>query len=147
MDAETKLRMLASGDANLQAIFGTPVFRWSMFGQLQQGYIQKGTCARVRRISTQPFYAQDGQLSMEKIRFQFDIMDYDSAKTFTAAAAVGHWFRGVDLMSDAQFSSPTTTPRQFPNFRMNQRSGIEAGPEQQIYLQIVDWMVFNDFNI
>lgn len=146
MDPETKLRLLASADATLQGIFGVSNFRWFMYGQLPQGYIQRGVCARIKRVSTSSGYVQEGPLNLERVRFQFDVMSLDPSETFTATKAIADWMQTVDLMSGAQFTSPPTTPTQFPNYQLNQRSWIEAQPEGQVYVQMTDWLVFNNSN-
>lgn len=137
-DPETKLRTLAAADATLQAIFGTPLFRWSMYGQLPQGYIKRGTCARIRRVGTQSDYAQEGPVSLERVRFQFDVMDLDPTKTFPAVQAIAAWLQTVTLMQ---------IPSQAPNFQIDQRSWIESLPEGEVYVQMVGWRIMNDSTI
>jgi hypothetical protein len=148
LSCEAKMRMLAASDASLQAFFGTPpaVFRW-FDRQLPPGYIDKGTCMRVRRVSTQSQYVQEGPIAMEMIRFQFDAIDFSPETARAAARALEDWFGTVDFMSDAQFTSPSTTPNQFPNFQINQRSSIEQPLTGAVYyVESQDFRVFNNSN-
>src|SRR5689334_2641357 len=80
---EVKLRMLAKADTTLQEFFGGPsdLFRW-FDTQLLPGYISRGTCARVLRVSTvflQAHGTSDRRslLDMEQPRFQIDVLDFD----------------------------------------------------------------------
>lgn len=149
MTPEAKLRLLASTDDTLIAIFGTGPFRWNMDGFMEPGYLSKGTCARIRRVSTASAYAQEAPVALEKIRFQFDFMDVDPKKPFVAASAVATWFQtSVNLMSNASFTSPPgVLPRQRPNYSLNQRTGpLENHSNLRVFIQTVDWLVFNNPN-
>lgn len=143
MTAETKLRTLASADAALQLIFGTPLFRW-FDKQLPQGYIQRGACARVISVSTAPLYEMAGLNPMNRIRFQIDVLHLDPEAARAAASAVILFLNtGADLASNAQFGSPTVTPRQFPNFILSQRGGMDYREQPPVHVETIDVRVYN----
>jgi hypothetical protein len=50
-------------------------------------------------------------------------------------------------MSSAQFASPPSTPTQFANFLLSQRSGIEYQVEVEIFSWSADWRIWNNMNI
>ena len=145
--AEQKLRLLASADATLQEYLGAPpAFRWFHL-QEEQGAIEQGTCVRVRRVSAVYLYAQEAIVSAEQVRLQFDFLDKSPETAANAMLAFNAFMATVDLMSDAQFLSPSTTPRQHPNFLLNTRPGLEFRTERQIYVWTVDWRCWNDTTI
>jgi hypothetical protein len=145
--AEQKLRLLASADATLQEYLGVPpVFRWFHL-QEEQGAIESGVCLRVRRVSAIYLYAQEGILATEQVRLQFDFLDKSPEAAANAMLAFNAFMGTVDLMSNAQFLSPPTTPRQSPNFLLNTRPGLEFRTERQIYVWTCDWRVWNDTTI
>lgn len=148
MELEVKMRLLASNDPTLQGIFGSSTFRWFGYAQLPQGYINKGTCVRVRRISTVSSYAQEAPVSLEKIRMQFDCMDFNVDSAYAAAKAINAWLTGTaDFMNPGQFQSPATGPRQHANYQSNQRIGIETQLEREVYVVMTDFIIFNDSTI
>ena len=143
---EEKMRTLAAADAGLQAIFGTGPFRW-FFDTLPQGYVQKGSCVRVRRVSTVSNYCMSGPLNVEMVRMQMDFLDLSRSDSQAAALAVGAWMTTVDFMSAAQFTSPPSAPRQFANFQINDRSTLEYQLQTPVYVEMVDWRIFNNTNV
>lgn len=150
MDAESKLRYLAQQDATLQAYFFTAgQIRWFDL-QLQPNYLAPGrACARITRVSTLPYYSKEtserasiGALAW--IRFQIDVLDYDSVRARAAAAAIVTWLTTVvDLSSTSLFDSPVTSPKRHPNFVLNQRAGLEPKTLNPVYLQMLDVRVLN----
>lgn len=142
MTCEVKMRTLAAADTSMQAVFGSGPFRW-FDRQLQPGYIQSGSCVRVRRVSTVRGYSQQGLQSLDQILFQFDVLNLDSEAARTAAAALIAWLGTVNFASDQQFASPVTTPRQFPNFVVNQRAGMEPRTQPPVYVEITDVRIYN----
>lgn len=137
------MRTLAAANASLTAVFGTPLFRW-FDRQLQPGYIESGSCVRVRRVSTIRGYSQGGLQSLDQILFQFDCLSLDSEAARTAATALIAWFSTVDFASSQQFDSPVTTPRQFPNFVLNQRAGMEPRTQPPVYTESIDVRIYNE---
>ena len=150
MVAEQKMRLLASQDAALIAIFGTAgggVFRWQDT-QLQPGYIDRGSCVRVLRVSTVYAYGQDGRANFEQILFQIDVLDEDAEVARSAAVALDAWFEKVSFMSGAQFASPPTAPPNYPNFKLNQRHSIDylVQPPKQPHVEILSYRIWNNLN-
>lgn len=143
---EVKMRTLAMADPSLQAIFGAGPFRW-FDRQLEQGYIQKGACVRVRRISTESTYSQEAPLALEKIRFQFDVLDFSPQVARAGAAAIAAWFTTVDFMHAGQFQSPPTGAIQTANYQINQRSSIEFQLERECYVETQDFRIMNNPSI
>ena len=149
MTAESKLRLLASQDATLQGIFGTGPFRWQDT-QLQQGYIQRGTCARVLRVSTVYMYSHSGLANIEQVMFQIDVLDLDPEVARAAAVALDAWLGTISLMSAAQFSSPphAPSPPSFANFKMNQRHSIDylLAPPLMPHCEMLQYRIFSNLN-
>jgi hypothetical protein len=150
MTAEVKMRTLAIASSDLQEYFGqTPSgpFRW-FDRQLPPGYIERGTCARVRRVSTVRSYAHETSTrrSVSKLSlplFQIDVLDYDPERARSAATAIEDWLAEVDFSSDAQFASPPTTPTRHPNAVLNQRAGMEPATTPPVYVETLDVRIFN----
>lgn len=142
MTAEAKLRALASASAALQAYFGTALFRW-FDRQLPQGYIKSGPCVRLMRVSTVRTYAQTGLQNLSQPRVQIDVMDYDPENCRAAAKAVIDWLGTVDFSTDAEFSSPPTTPGNHPNFILNQRAGMDFQLQPPVYVESIDVRLYN----
>jgi len=144
--AEAKLRMLASADPTMIADFGSGPFRWFQI-QAPQGYIAKGSCVRVRRVSAIYLYAQEGITQAEQVRLQFDVLDKSQDRARDVLNDLCSFIAGVDLMSSAQFTSPPSAPTQFANFLLSQRSGIEYQIEVEIFSWSADWRIWNNMNI
>jgi len=144
--AEAKLRMLASADPTMIADFGSGPFRWFQI-QAPQGYIAKGSCVRVRRVSSIYLYAQEGITQAEQVRLQFDVLDKSQDRARDLLNDLCSFIAGVDLMSSAQFTSPPSAPTQFANFLLSQRSGIEYQVEVEIFSWSADWRIWNNMNI
>lgn len=144
MTGEAKIRYLAGADATLQGFFGTNPFRWFHL-QLPPGYLQKipGTCATVQQISTGFLFAQEGRVNLNKPRFQVVVRDANADVVDQAAAAIVEWLSTVDFASNAQFTSPPTTPRQFPNFVRNMRPGLDAALKPPIPTMLVEFQIWN----
>ncbi len=142
MTAEVKLRTLASADTALQAFFGTGPFRF-FDRQLPPGYIQNGACCRYRRVSTAFLYRQEGLAALNAVRFQFDVLDLDPQRARDALWALIAWLGTICLAQAAQFSSPTTTPTNFPNFVLNYRAGLEPRTQAPVYAETIDVRIFN----
>ena len=106
--AEAKLRTLASVDPTMVADFGSGPFRWFQI-QAPQGYIAKGSCVRVRRVSAVYLYAQEGITQAEQVRLQFDVLDKSQDRARDLLNDLCSFIAGVDLMSGAQFTSQPGT--------------------------------------
>ena len=144
LDSKTKLRMLAGISAPLQAIFGTPLFRW-FDKQLPPGYIHFGTCARVMRVSTVPWdYTFEGPRTPEQLRIQIDVLDFDPVLCASAAKAVDDFMMTVDLVNHNQFDSPATSGQQAQNFKLNQRDGMEFQLGKPAHVEILEYRIFNN---
>lgn len=158
MTAKIKLWTLAQLDASMRATFGNPAlsptgFRWCDV-QLVQGYLPKtrgaqayggGTSTVItRRVSTIPFIEQLGLNPLERVRFQFDVLDLDPDICEQSASTLIAWLGTINLVSGAQFGSPVSVPNQFPNNLSNRRSGLYPQPGAVVYTESVDVMVYNN---
>lgn len=146
MDIYAKIRTLAQLDPTLSALFFTPVPRW--FKQrLQPGYITRGLCVRVKRVSTVYGYtnAPAGLMNLNKPLIQIDVMGLDSTAVQAAAIAVINWMGTVSFASTNDFDSPATTPPNSPNFLVNRQSAEEAqvDPPGPAWVEILDFRVYN----
>jgi len=151
MTTEVKFRTLAKQDATLQTFFGDEsngTFR--MFDtQLQPNYLKVGnTCARVLRVSTVRQYAHrtathQGQQNLALVRLQVDVLDYDSERARAAAAAIVDWLSRVSFAENAQFASPPTSPKAYPNQVLNERGGLEPRTQPPAWVQILDIRVMS----
>jgi len=143
MTAEVKLRRLAAGDATLQGYLGAGPFRWQS-RQLTQGYIQKGTCVRTLRVAS-PLagFSHSGPSQIELVRLQIDVLDIDADKARTVAAAVDTFLATVSLCSPAEFDSPPTLAQQYPVFKLGQRQGMEFELGAPVYVEILEYRLFN----
>lgn len=139
---EVKLRTLASGNATLQGYLGTGPFRW-FDRQIPQAYYP-ATCVRLRRISTAFLYEQRGLNPLDAPRFQLDVLDPDPEKTRAVAAAITAFLGTISLAQDNQFGSPVTTPPQFPNFVLNQRSGMDPTLQPPAYVETIDFRCWSN---
>lgn len=144
-----KVRTLAKADATLQTFFGEPsgVFRW-FDKQLQPGYINRGTCARVWLVSTVRQYAKETKTARSVSRLaqpllQIDVLDYDPGRARSAIAAIRDWLGEVDFSTDVQFASPPTTPNKHPNFVRDEREGMEYKLEPPPHVVSIDVRIFN----
>ena len=149
MTAEAKLRTLAQQDTTLQSFFFTDgQVRWFDL-QLQPKYLKLGkTCARVKRVSTPRSYChetktQRSQSRLAQPRFQIDVLDYDSERAREAAAAIVDWLATVDFSSNAQFSSPSTSPKRHPNQVLNQRAGMDYRLDPPAFVETLDIRIFD----
>lgn len=140
MTAESKLRLLASSDTALQAIFGTSPFRWFDTGLVQR---QAFPSVVVRRVSTIRRYTHDGLNQMSQPRFQIEIRHPDSETARVAAKAVITFLGTADLASNAQFGSPVTTPRQYPSFLLNQMTRTDFQMAPPVWVEVLDVRMFN----
>src|SRR5512147_2511008 len=110
MTLEARMRALASADTSLQAFFGAGPFRW-FDRALPPNYIQRGTCARVSRVSTVRSYVPETPTrqavsALAQPRVQIDVLDHDPERARSAAAAIRDWLSTVDFSSNVQFASP-----------------------------------------
>ncbi len=80
---------------------------------------------------------------MVMVRFQIDVLDYDAERTRSAAAAIQDWLATADFSSNAQFSSPVTSPTKHPNFVLNQRAGMEYRIDPPAYVETLDIRITN----
>jgi hypothetical protein len=150
MTAEVKMRTLAQQDPVLQSFFFTnSQIRW-FDTQMPQGYLAIGrTCARVTRVSTIRLYSHEtrehrADNRQELVRFQIDVLDYDSERARSAAKAIIDWLATVaDFSSNAQFGSPVISPTKHPNMVLNQRQGMEAKTQPPVYVQMLDVRIQN----
>jgi hypothetical protein len=137
--AEVKLRTLAAADPTLAGLLGSP-FRWYE-AQLMQGSALPAVT--VQRISTARRYSHSGLGNISEIRFQFTIRDRSAETARQVAAAIIAFLGTADLASNAQFGSPVTTPRQFPNFVLNERAGMDPELQPPVFVEIIDARIFN----
>jgi len=141
LTAEVKLRTLAMNDSDLIPLFFTPQARW--FGpQLNPGYIRSGSCVTVQRISTEFIYAMEGNLTMNRPRFQLDVLDLDADTARQNAKAVRDWLGTINLVTDSQLSSPTTTPENFPTTILDERQRAITQTEGLVYIECIDFRIY-----
>lgn len=153
MTAEAKLRTLAYADPTLRGLLcpASPIssntFRW-FSPDLPQGYIVKGSCVRVFRVSTSSNYEQRGPNPTEWIRFQVDCMDTNDETARALAAAVSTWFSTISIWATNQFDSPVTLPANCPNFQLNVREDFitQTQPPTRVYVVTMDWRVYSNVN-
>lgn len=144
------MRTLAQGSTALQAFFGedSGIFRW-FDRQIPPKYIDRGTCVRVRRVSTLLQHAKETRAARSISRFtgplfQLDVLDTDPERARSAAAAIIDWLGEVDFSTDSQFASPPTTPTRHPNFVLNQRAGMEPQVSPiPVYVETLDIRITN----
>ena len=142
MDIEDKIRALAQTNAGLVALLGAGPFR--MFNrQLQPGYIQSGTCVRFRLVSNPEGYSQQGRQNISQALVQFDVLDLDPVRCRQGRDAMIAWLDNVNLAATNQFDSPATTPRQFPTFITNERSGMDPQIQPPAFVETIDVRFFN----
>lgn len=146
MDIYAKIRTLAQADPTLAALFFNSVPRWFK-QQLQPGYIARGLCMRVNRVSTVYGYtnAPAGLMNLNQPRMQFDVMGLDSSAVQTATIAVIDWMGTTNFATNDQFGSPTVTPPNSPNFLLNRRSSMEAQvePPGPAWIETLDFRIYN----
>jgi hypothetical protein len=145
----TKMRALAAMDATLQSyLYNAANNTFRFFDtQMPPGYIQQGTCVTARQISTVSMYAQNGRLATDQPRVQIDVRDLDSAKAKKVAAAIDDWLGTVSFMSDAQFTSPPTTPPNFACFKLNQRSSEDFAVQPiPAWIETLEYRIFSNLN-
>lgn len=145
MTLESRFRTLAQQDENLQSMFCENGICRIFDRQLAPGYLKLGkTCARVRRISTVRMHSHETRSRsslnrMAQPRIQIDVIDFDAERARAAAAALITWLTTVaDFSSNAQFSSPATTPTRRPNFILNQRADMEYTTQPPAYVETLD---------
>lgn len=144
MKLEEKIRTLASADATLQSHFGTGPFRW-LDRRLLPGYIDKGACVRLMRVSSVFTYSQAGLQNLNQPRVQIDVMSTDPVEARNAAQAIIDWMGTVSFSETNNFNSPATTPPHSPNFVLNHRSGMEPQPDPKgpVFVETLDYRIFN----
>ena len=156
MEAEIKIRTLASADPTLQGIFGTGPFRF-FDRRLQPGYLKQGPCIRMTRISTVYGYTNSppGLMALDQPRFQFDIMSLvDDITSWAAAQAFIAWMSTVSFAENSDFASPPVNPPHSPNFLLNRRAGMEAQVEGgnvspssvatgPVWVETLDYRIYN----
>ena len=142
MTPETKLRSLASANPTLQAFFGTGPFRW-FDTQLPPGYISRGTCARIFRVSTIRHYNMAGLMDLSQPLFQCEVLDADSGRARAAAAAVIAWLGTIDCSTSDMWTSSPTTPPSHPVFVLNQRHTIDFQLDPPVPVEQIDFRLWN----
>lgn len=149
--AEIKIRTLALQNTALQtALGGTNPnnFRW-WNRRLQQNVIaevQPGAGVRVTRLSTLREDNQGGIMNLTAIRFQVDVLDLDSETARRVANDVIEFFGTINLCTNQQFESPTTSITSNPTRLLNQRAGMipnPANPNGPVYVESLDFRVWN----
>jgi hypothetical protein len=147
MTAEAKLYYLAKLNTQLVSDLTNTAGVFQYFDtQLAKGYIQPplGSVLRVQRISTQWDSNMGGTTPLTRIRFQFDVLDYDVQNGRSTVKDIIAWLNTVDLCSTNQFQVPTPTPGpQSPCFILNQRQTIKSQLEPLVYVQSLDARIAN----
>ena len=154
---EVKLRTLALQDPTMLADLGPnnpgDEFRWYNRQLLQNKIgemVTPGSLVRVTRISTLPYYNQGGLMPMNAPRFQLDVLDFDSERCRKVANDLKIFLNGVDLMTNAQFTSPVGPFYQNPCFLLNQRAGMisnPASPRGPVFVESLDYRIYSDESI
>lgn len=137
MSLEERIRDAAAADPTISGIFGSGsplLLRWYNT-QLPPGNVPKaGTCLRAQRISTSPLYGMQGLFQTNWVRMQFDILDLSSITALTASDAIINWLGTVSFGN---------LPDQFANFLLNQRGGLQPQLQPPVYVQTLDFRIFN----
>lgn len=147
----TKMRTLAMADATLQAALYNPTnntFRW-MDTQQWQGYINQGSCVRVRQLGDALPYCQTGPLSLDMVMVQVDVGDLDSPTAKRLAEyLVFKFFPVANFTLDNQFQSPPITAPPAPNFKLGQRStqdfAVQPTPP---WVESLTYRITNNVNV
>jgi hypothetical protein len=149
---ELKLRTMAVQNATLQADLGgsnPATFRW-YDRQLLQNEIGKlvgnGACVRVARVSTMRGMNQGGIQNLSWPRIQIDVLDFDAEKARSVANDVIDFMGTINLCTNQQFDSPTTSITSNPSQLLNQRAGMIPNPQSPsgpIYVESLDFRIAN----
>lgn len=147
MTAEQKLYYLAKLNTQLALDLTNQAGVFQYFDtQLAKGYIQPqiGSVLRVQRISSIWMNNMGGTTAFTRIRFQFDVLDYDVQNGRSTTKDIIAWLNTVDLCSLNQFQVPTPQPGpQAPCFILNQRQTIKSQLEPLVYVQSLDARITN----
>jgi hypothetical protein len=140
---EVKLRTLAGENSQMVLDLGQlPNMRW-YDRRLEQGQLQPGaTCLRIKRVSTQTEWNQGGIQTIEKVRFQIDVLDFDPEAARSVAADVDTFLAGISLCSN----TPTSISGA-PCFKLNQRGDMEYRLKVPAYVETLDYRIWNDTGI
>ena len=76
-------------------------------------------------------------------RFQLVIRDPNVDTVDSAALAVINWLATVCFANDDQFQSPPITPRQFPNFVVSTRPGLDVQLKPPVPTMLIDFRIWN----
>lgn len=142
-----KLRLLAQQDAGVAAFLGSGPFRW-FATQLQPGYAKVGPCVTATFVSAAYIYGQQGQVSIEQARIQFDCISQDETTAAQLLGAVNNFVQNVDLMTPNEFTSPPSSGTVFANFKLLQRGPSPLVAQSlQLWVWTADWRIWNNTQI
>lgn len=145
MTAEARIRQLAAAEPTFVPFFGANPFRWFHL-QLPPSYFRQElthACARVTQVDAGYLYTQEAQVGLIKPRFQIEVLSPNVDQVDQAIDAIIAWLRTVCFANNDQFTSPPTTPRQFPNFVLNVRPGMEPRLKPPVPTKMVDFKIWN----
>lgn len=139
---ETKLRTLASANAQLQTDLGVSPFRWFDRRLVQGDLVQGATCVRIKRVSTVQESNQGGLALLEKVRFQIDVLDFDPEVARAVATDIDTFLAGINLLS----ATPTNINTS-PTYKLNQRADMEFRLKPPAYVETLDYRIWNAKNV
>jgi hypothetical protein len=133
---ESKLRSLAMLDTALVADLGPPTaFRW-FDRSLPQGQLtQANACVSVQRLGTLPMYNMGGLTALTRPRLQINVFAYSGERARQIASDVDAFLAGVSLVESPRSGAPT--------LKLDQRSDVLAALEPLVYVEILDYRVWN----
>ncbi len=141
---EVRLRTQAAANAALQADLGTTPFRW-FNTQLDQKSLQPNqTCVRLTRVSTTRDSNLGGQSAvgnLSLLRFQIDVLDFDSETARLVANDVIEFMKSVSL---CQASGAAT---QNPCFFVSQSQGMFTPPNPTPWYVRLEYKLFSYENL
>jgi hypothetical protein len=137
-------------DAGLSPLVGTSIFPV----QLPSGFLSANPSGNpplralvYQRVSTLRYYTHDGaNITLSAVRMQFTAWckGADSATDALAVLnALTAFLNTFCATSTALFTSPPTTPTQFPNMVLNERLSLYPQTQPPLFLGILEARIFN----
>lgn len=157
MSPESKMVYLAAHDTAMAARFGSSPFRMCEVPLVQNFLPRKigdnwtgggRSAVRFRRVTSTPMYAHDGRNALERLYFQFDVLDFLADEARVSANVLKGWLeQRANFVTGEQFASPPQTPRYFANFQANEMTGTEPQSNPLVYVSVLEfWLWFSSQN-
>lgn len=142
---ETKLRLEILANAGLSGFFGSNIFDASL-PQGLMGTLPMVRALTIQRVSTTRMSSHQGINSMALIRIQFKAYCkgvQSNADALTALKLIVDFLNTFCATSMALFTSPPTTPAQFPNTVMNEMVTPYPNTLPPLYMGVLDARIYN----